>query len=102
MLDCTPYIFLKQPIFLIENCFSDEKDNRFLFFRDVIPSKINLEYIHVDTIDFTKQKCVSGGGTSPIKTNFLDHRYLETADVDFDVYWCDRQLSQINILQWNV
>ena len=84
MLDCTPYIFLKQPIFLIENCFSDEKDNRFLFFRDVIPSKINLEYIHVDTIDFTKQKCVSGGVTPPpMKTYFWDHRYLETANDDF-------------------
>ena len=35
---------------------------------------------------------------SPINTDFLDHRCLETANnVDFDVYWCDRQLSQMTI-----
>lgn len=35
-------------------------------------------------------------GEAPPNTDLLDHRYLETANADIDVSWCDRQLSQLN------
>ena len=32
------------------------------------------------------RKIVFRGSTSPINTDLLDHRYLETVNADFDVY----------------
>lgn len=50
----------EQPVFLIDNCLSDENDNRFFFFLVIVvfpsQSKCNLEYIYILLIgiDYTK------------------------------------------------
>ena len=61
---------------------------------------IPLNKIKISPSSLVKQRihenCISDGGTSPINTGFLDHRYLDTAYADFDVYWCNRPLSQMS------
>ena len=49
------------------------------------------------TEEILRNGVFSGGVTSPINTDFLDHRYLETTNADCDFYWCDRHLSQMTI-----
>ena len=51
--------------------------------------------------EYVRKIGIWGGGASPINTDLLDRRYLETASAELGFYWCHRQLSPISWIPSN-